>query len=188
MRRATSWFAFARSRLLVLVVFSSVGVMCCTSALADESTDKSISESALRETRSIMARELFGHYDLTSLAVLKVEGLQGRVSPEHDYGLVRVTVGFSAERNHTKHPTLNPSMFEPGSGMCQDWLYLHCGVPLGHVFRGTLDLLLAVDRDGSWRAVSPHWRSRTQYPLHGYLVLEGRGKEGYVLFPKQRAR
>ena len=162
--------------------------MSCTSALADDNSDRSITESALRETRSIISRELFGHYDLTHLAVLRVEGLRGRVSLEHDYGLMRVTVEFSANRNHTKHPTLNPNMFEPGSAMCQGWLYLHCGVPIGHVFQGTLDLLLAIDRDGSWRAVSPHWRSRTQYPLHGYLLLEGREKEGYVLFPKQRAR
>ena len=60
----------------------------------------------------------------------------------------------------------------------------HCGVPVGHVFDGRLQLLLAVDRAGSWRAVSPHWRSRREYPLQGYLLLEGRDKEGYVLFPK----
>jgi hypothetical protein len=162
--------------------------MCGTSALADDNTDKSVAESALGESRSIISRELFGHYDLTSLEVLKVEDLRGRVSPEHDHGLVRVAVGFSAKRNHTKHPTLNPDMFEPGSAMCQGWLYLHCGVSIGHVFQGTMDLLLAIDREGAWRTVSPHWRSRPQYPLHGYLRLEGREKEGYVLFPRQRAR
>jgi hypothetical protein len=120
------------------------------------------------------------------IAVLKVEDLQGRVSLGHDYGLVKATLEFSAKRNTTKHPTLNPNMFEPGNSMCQGWLYLHCGIPIGHVFEGKLELLLGVDRDGSWRVVSPHWRSRTQYPLHGYLLLEGREKEGYVLFPKQR--
>jgi hypothetical protein len=178
----------ARSWSSALAVFLSVGAMCCTSALADDNTDKSVAESALGESRSIISRELFGHYDLSSLEVLKVEGLRGRLSPEHDYGLVRVTVGFSAKRNHTKHPTLNPDMFEPGSAMCQGLLYLHCGVPIGHVFQGTMDLLLAIDREGAWRAVSPHWRSRPQYPLHGYLRLEGREKEGYVLFPGRRAR
>jgi hypothetical protein len=95
---------------------------------------------------------------------------------------------FSAKRNTTKHPTLNPNTFEPGNAMCRGWLYLHCGVPIGHVFQGKLELLLAVDRDGSWRAVSPHWRSRRPYPLHGYLLLEGREEEGYVLFPKQWGR
>lgn len=170
--------------LLVL----SLWAVCCASALADDKTDTSLTEAALRETRDIISRELFGHYDLTRLAVLRLEDLQGRVSLGHDYGLARVALGFSAKRNPTKHPTLNPSMFEPGSAMCQDWLYLHCGVPIGYVFEGTLDLLLAIDRDGSWRAVSPHWRSRRQYPLHGYLLLEGREKEGYVVFPKPRAR
>jgi hypothetical protein len=37
-------------------------------------------------------------------------------------------------------------------------------------------------------AVSPLWRARRQYPLHGYLRLEGREKEGHVLSPKQRGR
>ena len=79
-------------------------------------------------------------------------------------------------------------MFEPGNAMCQGWLYLHCGVPIGHVFEGKLEVLLAVDRNGTWRAVSPRWRSRRLYSLHGYLLLEGRGEDGYVLFPRQRFR
>jgi hypothetical protein len=172
----------------ILVVFASVWTVCCASALADERADRTVAESALGETRDVISRELFGHYDLTQLAVLKVEDAQGRASLGHDYGLVKVTLEFSAKRNATKHPSLNPDMFEPGSAMCQGWLYLHCGVPPGHVFEGKLELLLAVDRDGSWRAVSPHWRSRRQYPLHGYLLLEGREKEEYVLFPQQRER
>jgi hypothetical protein len=170
------------------VILLSFWAVCCATAFADENTDKKITQSALRETRDIVSRELFGHYDLTTLAVLKIEELRGRVSLEHDYGLVKVALEFSARRNTTKHPTLNPDLFEPGNAMCQGWLYLHCGVPTGHVFAGKVELLLAVDRDGSWRAVSPHWRARTQYPLHGYLLLEGRDKEGYVLFPRPRGR
>jgi hypothetical protein len=170
------------------IVFLSLGTVYCSSTLAGDNTDKQITESALRETRDIISRELFGHYDLTHLAVLKIEDLQGRVSLAHDYGLVKVTLEFSTKRNATKHSTLNPNMFEPGNAMCQGWLYLHCGVPVGHVFHGSLQLLLAVDRDESWRAVSPYWRSRREYALHGYLFLEGREKEGYVLFPKQRER
>ena len=170
------------------VVFVSVCAVGGTPALADEQADKNITEAASREARDLVSRELFGHYDLTHLAVLTIEGLRGRVPLAHDYGLVNATLEFSAKRNTTKHPALNPNMFEPGNAMCQGWLYLHCGIPIGHVFQGKLELLLAVDRDGSWRAVSPHWRSRRQYPLHGYLLLEGREKEGYVLFPKQRGR
>jgi hypothetical protein len=169
-------------------VFLTLWAVCSTPAVADENADKSITESALRDTRDIMSSEPYGHYDLTNLAVLKTEDAQGHVSLGQDYGLVKVTLEFSAKRNTTKHPTLNPSVFEPGSAMCQDWLYLHCGVPVGHVFEGKLELLLAVDRDGSWRTVSPHWRSRIQYPLHGYLILEGREREGYVLSPKTRGR
>ena len=171
-----------------LTVSLCLGGVSWMPALADEQTDKRITEPALREARDIVSRELFGHYDLTGLAVVSSEDLRGRVSPGLDYGLVKVTLAFSASRNTTKHPSLNPDMFEPGSAMCQGWLYLHCGVPTGHVFEGKLQLLLAVDRDGSWRAVSPHWRSRRRYSLDGYLLLEGRRKEGYVLFPGRHGR
>jgi hypothetical protein len=60
-----------------------------TSALADEGTDRKITEAALREARDIIASELFGHYDLTQLAVLKSEEVPGRVSLGQDYGLVK---------------------------------------------------------------------------------------------------
>jgi hypothetical protein len=145
-------------------------------ALADELIDKKITESALQETRSILSRELLGHYDIADLAVQKIEDLRNHISLGHDYGLVKVTLTFSTKRNTTKHPNLNPQMFEPGNAMCRGWLYLHCGVPVGHVFEGKLEVLLAVDSAGSWRAVSPNWRSRRQYSLDGYVLLEGRKK------------
>jgi hypothetical protein len=128
----------------------------CSSALAGDNTDKQIIESALRETRDIISRELFGHYDITNLAVVKIEALQGRIQLGHDYGLVTVTLTFAAKRNTTKHPNLNPDMFEPASAMCQGWLYLHCGVPAGHVFDGTLRLLQRSterDRGGRFRRI-----------------------------------
>jgi hypothetical protein len=164
-------------------------MVCCSSAYSDEYADRKITESALRETRDIISHELFGHYDIINLEVLRIEDLKGRLPLGHDYGLAKVTLRFSAKRNTTKNPSLNRELFEPGNVMCQGWLYLHCRVPVGHVFEGKLEVLLAaVDRDGSWRAVSPHWRSRRQFSLHGYLLLEGREKEGYVLSPKQQER
>ena len=166
------------------LVFLSFWTACGSSAFADDAADRKITDAALRETRDVISRDLFGHYDVTRLAVLKIEDLRGRVVSGQDYGLVKVTLEFSAKRNNAKSPSLNPNMFEPGNAMCQGWLYLHCGVPVGHVFDGKLELLLAVDRDGLWKAVSPHWRSRSQYSLQGYLLMEGREKEGYVLFPK----
>jgi len=45
------------------IVFLSLWVACCAPALADENSDQNITGSALRETRDIMVRELFGHYD-----------------------------------------------------------------------------------------------------------------------------
>lgn len=170
------------------VVLLVISTAFCFPALADDNTYKQIAESALREAREIISSELFGHYDITNLAVLKIEAQQSRAQPGPDYGLATVTLTFSTKRNATRHPNLNPALFEPGSPMCKGWLYLHCGVSVGHVFDGNLQLLLAADRNGFWRAVSPHWRSRREYALHGYLLLEGREEEGYVLFRKQQER
>jgi hypothetical protein len=153
-------------------------------AFADEQTERKIAESALREARAIISSDLFGHYDVTELAVVKTEDLRGRVAPQRDYGLVRTILKFSATRNATRSSSLSPGVYE--AGRCTDWLYLHCGVPTGHVFDGKLEVLLAVDQAGAWRAVSPHWRSRRQYALDGFLLLDGRQKEGYVLAPKPR--
>jgi len=139
------------------------------------------SDIAERAAKEILSGELFGHYDLTTLSVLRVEGLRERLAHEPDYGLVKVVLAFSSRRNATRNPSLNPGLFEPGK--CWGWLYLHCGVPVGHVFEGKLQLLLAGDGHGEWRVVSPNWRSRRQYSLHGYLLLDGRKAEGYVLFP-----
>lgn len=169
----------------ISIFFLSLLTAHCSSALAAENTDRTITEAALRESRDLISRELMRHYDLTHLAVLKIEGLRDRISVDKDYGLVAVTLEFSSNRNNTKDSNLNPQMFEPGNAMCQGWLYLHCGVPVGHVFEGRLQIVLAVDRNGEWRVVSPNWRSRRQYSLDGYLVLAGRKKEGYVIFPTQ---
>jgi len=161
---------------------------CCSVARADDAMSKQIAAAGLREAREIIATDLFGHYDITKLAVLSIGAFPDRARLEHDYGLATVVVAFSARRNVTRHPNLNPAMFEPGSPMCKGWLYLHCGVPVGHVFDGKLRLLLAADRSGSWRTVSPQWRSRREYSLHGYLLLDGRRKEGYVVFDEAPGR
>ncbi len=171
-------------RVLAAAVALVAGLMFAEPAGADEALDRGLAEAAVREARGVLSRELLGHYDVVHLAVVKVQNPPGRVAPERDYGLVTAVVTFRTTRNATRHAGLNRAMFEPGSAMCQGWLYLHCGVPLGHAFDGTLELLLAQDGEGAWRAVSPRWRSRSQYPLQGYLLLEGRAKEGYVLFPR----
>jgi hypothetical protein len=164
-----------------------VGAMYCPSALADEYTDNRITESALRETRDILSRKLLGHYDITDLSVKRIEDLRGLGSLRHDYGLVKATLTFSTKRNTTKHPNLNRDMFEPGSGMCQGSLYLHCGVPVGHVFEGRLEVLLAVDGDGSWRAVSPHTGDR-EGNIHSKVICSWRGgkRKGMCCSPSSR--
>jgi hypothetical protein len=171
-----------RSRV-ALVAFVA-GLVCWPPARADDALDGKIAEAALREARGVLSRELLGHYDVVDLALLRVQAAAGRISPDRAYGLVTAVITFSTRRNATRHPGLNPTMFEAGSAMCRGWLYLHCGVPARYVFEGRLELLLALDAEGSWRAVPPRWRSRSEYPLQGYLLLEGRAKEGYVLFPR----
>lgn len=161
-----------------LAILLHLWVAGASSALAEGATHQKIAEIAVREARDIIARDLFGHYDVTELEVLNVGDLRHRI-PERDYGLLRVTLRFSATRNATRSPSLSAAVYEPGR--CWAALYLHCGVAPGHVFAGRLELLLAVDTDGAWRAVSPHWRSRRQYPLDGYLLLDGRAREGYVV-------
>lgn len=162
----------------------SVLVLCWTlgpaASFAQEGLQQKLAQAALREARAIFNGEMFGHYDLTKLEIEKLEDLRRRISSERDFGLVRVTLDFSAKRNKTRHSGLNPKMFEPKSPMCNGTLYLHCKVPVGHVFEGKMEVVLAADRGGTWRTLSPHWRSRRQYPLHGYLVLEGRAQKGYV--------
>src|SRR5687767_8024364 len=81
------------------LVLLSFWTACCSSALAAENADKKITDSALREAREIILRELFGHYDITNLEVLKNEDLQSRTSLGYDYGLTRVTLKFSTKRN-----------------------------------------------------------------------------------------
>lgn len=146
---------------------------------------KILSENAEREARQIISRDLYGHYDIASLKVLKIEGLRNQLG--RDYGLAKVTLSFSTRRNASRNPTLNPTMFEPRNcnpAKVPSWFYLHCGVPLGHVFEGKLELLLVVgEKPDHWTAVSPNWRTLTSYPLQGYIVLEGRRQEGYVVFP-----
>lgn len=173
-------------RLFPILVLGSWVVTWCSPAVADVLTGDKLAEAARREARGILSQEMFGHYDVTRLELLKVEEVDGLRRFGKDYGLVKAILEFSATRNATRSPGLNPDMFEPGSEMCQGWLVLHCGVPAGHVFEGTLEVLLAFDRDATWRAVSPHWRSRREYPLHGYLLPEGNEKEGYLPFPEPR--
>ncbi len=157
----------ARLYRRVAAVCLVLSTMDGSSALANDETHRQIAESVAREAREIISTELFGHYDVADLAVLRIEPLHGRAELRQDYGLATAIVAFSTRRNATRHPSLNSAIFEPGSPMCKDWLYLHCGVPV---------------------VVPPHWRARSQYSLHGYLLLEGRPREGYVLFPKPPER
>ena len=151
---------------------------------------KTLSENAVREAGRIISQDLDGHYDIVSLQVLNVEGVGRQL--ERDYGLAKVTLEFSTRRNATRNPSLSPDAFEAGGctpAKVPTWFYLHCGVPTGHVFDGEMELLLVVgEKPDRWTAVSPNWRTLLSYPLQGYLLLKGKQKEGYVLFPEQDER
>jgi hypothetical protein len=148
-----------------------------------------LSANAEREARRILSQELYGHYDIVSLRVLNVEGVGRRLG--RDYGLAKVTLEFSTRRNDTRSSSLNPSAFEREGcvpAKVPAWFYLHCGVPTGHIFGGKMEILLTIESPARWTAVSPNWRTLQSYPLQGYLLLEGKQKEGYVLFPIQKQR
>ena len=150
---------------------------------------KTLSENADREARRIISQDLYGHYDIVSLQVLNVEAVGQQLG--RDYGLAKVTLEFSTQRNASRNPGLSPAAFEAGGCTPEKvpaWFYLHCGVPAGHVFDGEMELLLVVEKADRWTAVSPNWRTLVSYPLQGYLILEGKQKEGYVWFPEQAGR
>ena len=140
------------------------------------------------EGQEIVASELFGHYDIASLVVEKIEPLQSRAHFAHDYGLATVTPAFSTKRNATRHPNLNPAMFELGSPMCRDWLYLHCGVPAGYVFEGHLELLLAADGQGMESRLAPVGGREGNILSTAICFSMGENGREYVVFPRQGER
>lgn len=150
---------------------------------------ETLSQNAEREARRIISQDLYGHYDIVRLLVLNVEGVGRQLG--RDYGLAKVTLEFSTKRNATRNSSLSPAAFEKGGctpAKVPAWFYLHCGVPTGHVFDGEMELLLVIEKADRWTAVSPNWRTLLSYPLQGYLLLEGKQKEGYVSFPEQVER
>ena len=177
------------------IVLPLVALMICLGPMAAaqqlwSGEMETLSENAEREARRILSQDLFGHYDIVRIQVLNVEGVGRQLG--RDYGLVKVALEFSTRRNGTRNPSLSPAAFEAGGctpAKVPTWFYLHCGVPAGHVFDGEMELLLVVGGNPDrWTAVSPNWRTLQSYPLQGYLILEGKQKEGYVLFPGEDGR
>jgi hypothetical protein len=56
--------------------------MCGSFAFADDAAFKPIADAAQREARDIISSELFGHYDITDLAVVRTELQPGRAGPQ----------------------------------------------------------------------------------------------------------
>lgn len=149
----------------------------------DEARIKMLSAQAEREAKETILNGLFGHYDIVTLKVLKIEG----VALGRDYPVAKAILSFSTKRNTSRHPSLNRAMFEPGnctSTKVPEWFYLHCGVPTGYVFNGKLELLLVRTEGTEWRALSPNWRAIISSPLQGYLIE----KEGPIVFSEEGGR
>lgn len=85
----------------ISIIAAIFWTVCYSSANASEYAQLKVAEYALQETRDILSRELFGHYDIIELEVLKIS--DRRILKEHDYGLVKITLRLSAKRNATQN-------------------------------------------------------------------------------------
>ena len=59
--------------------------------------------------------------------------------------------------------------------------------PEGREYSGKIEVDMAYTADG-WKVLSKNVRNLREYVLSGYLLLEGKPKEGYVLPPNPDAR
>lgn len=158
---------------------------------ASSQTSGPSQEMVKQEAQKLLEKSLWGDYDIDKVQIQTIEDLSilGR-----DYPLTKAVVSFSAKRNEHRSKyidqdgrtvALNQNLYDD-EGLCAkvNQLYLYCGVDTGHVFEGDLELLLVKTNQG-WEILNPNWRRKTSYPLEGYLIMEGKEKEGYVLFPKE---
>ncbi len=146
-------------------------------------------EELLRqEATKLLDQNLWGDYDIEKIVVSSVEEVSIH---NRDYPLFKAVISFSTKRNENRSKNmtwdgrttlLNQNLYDD-SDLCSrvNHLFLHCGVETGHIFEGDLELLLVQTGD-NWQVLNPNWRRKTTYPLEGYLLMDGKNKEDYVLF------
>jgi hypothetical protein len=161
--------------MLVLLTVATLAIA------QDAASDEAFLETAKTQARQLLDQELLGHYDVADVAVVVVEEHTGAWGGyRNGYGLRTVTVEFVTLRNSHWSPQLNRRVLcdEPGSAP-----HLLLCRPSGHRFSGTMTVDLAFTIAG-WQVLSRNFRNRRQFPLSGYLELDGKKKEGYVLSPE----
>ena len=177
----------------VLWTILIIGGIVRVSWAADQPSDEMIT----REVRKLIEDALWHDYDIDKIQIQEIQEAHDVLSSrfKKDYGLVKVLVKFSAIRNENRSAyvredgktfSLNKQFYEDYESCKKlNHLYLHCGVKKGYVFEGSLNILMATTRKG-WKILSDGWRRLSSYPLQGYLLMDGREKEGYVWFPNER--
>ena len=158
--------------------------------------DRPSEETIKQSVRDLIKKALWYDYDIEKIQIETVEEYHDtlRTLFKEDYGLVKVIVSFTSKRNENKSTytrddgkisSLNLELYK-NDALCStlNHLYLHCGVKKGYIFEGKLKILMAPTSRG-WEILDPQWRTLTSIPLQGYLILDGKQKEGYVWFPKK---
>ena len=139
--------------------------------------------AAESEIQKLIYNELWGHYELELVSVLKINDRSAEWGGfQNGYGLKTVTARFVAVRNAEWSENLNRAF------ACDqtESVYLLCQ-PAGHEFAGKVEVDMAFTNDG-WKVLSRNYRNLREFVLANYLLLEGIPKEGYVLPPKPVAR
>ena len=160
-------------------VFAIAVVLLLPTALAQD-TFKLAAES---EIQKLIYNELWGHYELELVSVLKINDRTAEWGGfQNGYGLKTVTARFVAVRNAEWSENLNRAV------ACDqaESVYLLCQ-PAGHEFAGKVEVDMAFTNDG-WKVLSRNYRNLREFVLANYLLLEEIPKEGYVLPPKPAAR
>ena len=160
-------------------VFAIAVVLLLPTALTQD-TFKPAAES---EIQKLIYNELWGHYELELVSVLKINDRSAEWGGfQNGYGLKTVTARFVAVRNAEWSENLNRAF------ACDqtESVYLLCQ-PAGHEFAGKVEVDMAFTNDG-WKVLSRNYRNLREFVLANYLLLEGIPKEGYVLPPKPVAR
>ena len=139
--------------------------------------------AAESEIQKLIYNELWGHYELELVSVLKINDRTAEWGGfQNGYGLKTVIARFVAVRNTEWSENLNRAV------ACDqaESVYLLCQ-PAGHELAGKVEVDMAFTNDG-WKVLSRNYRNLREFVLANYLLLEGIPKEGYVLPPNPAAR
>lgn len=162
-------------------IFALALVLLSPIALADDGREA----AAEKEITKLIDDGLLGHYEVELVSVLGIKDRTGEWGGfKNGYGLITVTARFVAVRNARWSEHLNRTL----AAHCEEAgsVYVLCQ-PEGHEFSGNIEVDMAHTTDG-WKVLNRNSRNLREFVLSGYLLLEGRPEEGYVLPRKSEAR